>query len=983
MAASNSQSSDYFEDEDPAFLEALNQAALPGDVAINSEDDDEEPPLAQPSLKRPYAQDETIYGPAHFDGFGEYGRRKRAKLQIQNSDTVASGTKSDMFKGLAVYINGYTEPSVQELKELLVQNGGIYQPYLDRKSAVTHIVTCVLTEAKTREFKNMKVVFPTWLTESAKAGELLSWRDFQFVQSLAPKAQAPLPSGTPRYAAESSNQNAQRAMANPGWRAAHTSVAPGFVKDYFEHSRLHFMSAIKAELVQLVKQAQTNAEEKLAQQEDTSMVLLKSPGKGKGRADEERVIMHCDFDCFFVSVGLVSRPELRGKPVVVCHSQGNQGGGSSTSEVACASYEARNFGVKNGMSLQQARKLCPQVCTMPYEFDRYKKASLEFYTILMSLADAVEAVSLDEALLDVTKAVARFESQIDDAEDPAKAFAESIRAQVREATSCQISIGISYNILLARLATRRAKPAGAARISPADVSELMATLDITDLWGFASSSRDKARDKLGSSALSIIATKSRASLCDALGPKTGEKLYDAVRGIDHTVLRSDKERKSVSAETNYGIRFNSNDQVRSYLQQLAANVKQRLKEVKTLGRQITLKIMKRHPEAPVEGPKFLGHGRCEVFNKSRPLDRATSDSDIIAERAWDMLKSFNFDPTELRGIGIHITKLESIDGPTDPKQAKLAFDAAPRVPSARASVAASAIEEVDPDVLAALPADVRQELEQEWRRSESPFPGKPPAPAVQRGSGPASAPQGVFPQRQPTRMQQSGLKLGARSAGYVIDKKSLHPNRPPNAFLRPTDADLRSLDIDPEVYAMLPQSVQREQLTRARLTKAGGVPEVSGERLVLKPKKYLPPPDLFRQPPPYAKYPDPPKLRQRTADKVLFFTEADDVQGIMQTWVQAFRKFPPNEKDIEFFAKFLVQSVDSKMSTDTGVERAVSIVKWWLVLLRRYWGDYEHFDQPEEEDARVAMAWWRAFRSVKDRLDVVACKKFGGRLCIR
>lgn len=74
-------------------------------------------------------------------------------------------------------------------------------------------------------------------------------------------------------------------------------------------------------------------------------------------------------------------------------------------------------------------------------------------------------------------------------------------------------------------------------------------------------------------------------------------------------------------------------------------------------------------------------------------------------------------------------------------------------------------------------------------------------------------------------------------------------------FLRPTDADLRNLDIDPEVFVSLPRAVQREQLTRARLTKAGGVPEVSGERLTLKLRKYLPPPDLFRQPPPHAKYP--------------------------------------------------------------------------------------------------------------------------------
>jgi DNA repair protein REV1 len=75
----------------------------------------------------------------------------------------------------------------------------------------------------------------------------------------------------------------------------------------------------------------------------------KSKAKQKAKSDHERVIMHCDFDCFFVSAGLVGRPNLRGKPVVVCHSQGSQGGSSSTSEIASSSYEARKFGIKNGM----------------------------------------------------------------------------------------------------------------------------------------------------------------------------------------------------------------------------------------------------------------------------------------------------------------------------------------------------------------------------------------------------------------------------------------------------------------------------------------------------------------------------------------------------------------------------------------------------------------------------------------------------------
>jgi DNA repair protein REV1 len=103
-----------------------------------------------------------------------------------------------------------------------------------------------------------------------------------------------------------------------------------------------------------------------------AVLVMKNPLKGKAKASGtvEQVIMHVDFDAFFVSAGLVDRPDLRGKPVVVCHSQHTRGGASSTSEIASASYEARGFGIKNGMSLQQARKLCRDLVTIPYEFEK-------------------------------------------------------------------------------------------------------------------------------------------------------------------------------------------------------------------------------------------------------------------------------------------------------------------------------------------------------------------------------------------------------------------------------------------------------------------------------------------------------------------------------------------------------------------------------------------------------------------------------------
>ena len=117
-----------------------------------------------------------------------------------------------------------------------------------------------------------------------------------------------------------------------------------------------------------------------------------------------------------------------------------------------------------------------------------------------------------------------------------------------------VSIGISHNILLARLATRKAKPAGSFHLQLADLQKFINNMQVDDLHGFGRSTREKALERLGVSTLGELARKPKSVLCDALGKSTGETLYNAVRGVDHRKLESDKPRKSVSAEINVCLR---------------------------------------------------------------------------------------------------------------------------------------------------------------------------------------------------------------------------------------------------------------------------------------------------------------------------------------------------------------------------------------------------------------------------------------------
>jgi DNA repair protein REV1 len=139
--------------------------------------------------------DQAVYGSTKFGDWGDYMRKKRAKLQIQNSATTAG-----IFKGLSIHvgrdigqlsislnwcqINGYTNPSVQVLREMITSNGGLFHAYLDTKGLVTHVVASNLTGVKVHQLKHMKIVRPEWIVESVEQGVRLPWQDYRLETTL-------------------------------------------------------------------------------------------------------------------------------------------------------------------------------------------------------------------------------------------------------------------------------------------------------------------------------------------------------------------------------------------------------------------------------------------------------------------------------------------------------------------------------------------------------------------------------------------------------------------------------------------------------------------------------------------------------------------------------------------------------------------------------------------------------------------------------
>ena len=181
----------------------------------------------------------------------------------------------------------------------------------------------------------------------------------------------------------------------------------------------------------------------------------------------ERKIIHIDMDAFFASVEQRDNPQLRGKPIAI-------GADVKRGVVATASYEARPFGVHSAMSMQLAKRLCPQLIVVPGRYQVYKDVSRQMHAIFHEYTDLVEPISLDEAFLDVTENKPGIELAID--------IAREIKTKIKERLNLTASAGVSYNKFLAKIASDQRKPDGLCTIHPSRAQEFIDKLRIEKFW---------------------------------------------------------------------------------------------------------------------------------------------------------------------------------------------------------------------------------------------------------------------------------------------------------------------------------------------------------------------------------------------------------------------------------------------------------------------------------------------------------------------
>ncbi len=355
-------------------------------------------------------------------------------------------------------------------------------------------------------------------------------------------------------------------------------------------------------------------------------------------SDLRRCIAHLDMDAFYASVELRRRPELRGKPVVVC-------GSGPRAVVTTASYEARRLaGIHSAMPAATARRRLPDAIYITPDFPAYREASAKVMDVLRRNVEVVEIVGLDEAYLDLTGIFSP------------KATMRRIAVQIREETGLTCSVGISESRLLAKITSELGKPAGLVVLSRDDALERFGG----DSPGLVPGIGPKTLARLeamGISTLAQLGARPREDLEGAFGPRSGAWLHFRGRLWDETPITVERETKSVSVETTYDTDLNQRGEIEEKVRGLAEELCRRLGQKDLAGRTIGIKI------------------RLDDWTnvtRSHTVEEPTDDPAVVVPAALELLRAYDPQrPVRLLGVRVAGFEGEAEARPREPTDGQL------------------------------------------------------------------------------------------------------------------------------------------------------------------------------------------------------------------------------------------------------------------------------------------------------------------------
>jgi DNA polymerase-4 len=332
-----------------------------------------------------------------------------------------------------------------------------------------------------------------------------------------------------------------------------------------------------------------------------------------------RVVALVDLDAFYASVELRRRPELKGKPVVVC-------GSGPRAVVTTASYEARKLaGIHSAMPAAIARRRLPNAVYLQPDFGAYREASKQVMEILRANVETVEVVGLDEAYLDLTGLFAP------------KATMRRIATQIREETRLTCSVGISENRLLAKITSELGKPAGLVVLSRAEALERFAAGPPGLVPGIGPKTVARL-ERMGIRTLAELRARDPVTLEQAFGPRQGRWLSARARFEDETPISVVRETKSQSTETTFDVDVADQAEMAMHVTSLAKELCRRLRARELEGRTIGIKV------------------RLDDWTnvtRAHTVEEPTNDPELVTAVALELLRAYS-PPRPVRLLGVRL-----------------------------------------------------------------------------------------------------------------------------------------------------------------------------------------------------------------------------------------------------------------------------------------------------------------------------------------
>lgn len=347
---------------------------------------------------------------------------------------------------------------------------------------------------------------------------------------------------------------------------------------------------------------------------------------------ESLSIAHLDCDAFYAAVEKRDNPALLDRPVII--------GGGRRGVVSTACYVARIRGVGSAMPMFKALKACPDAVVIKPDMEKYSRVGRQIRELMRTLTPLVEPISIDEAFLDLTG------TQRLHRRSPASTLA-SLAARVEREIGITVSIGLSYNKFLAKVASDLDKPRGFSVIGRAEAHEFLRTKPVGLIWGVGKAFRKKLAGD-GINTVGDLQNTEKATLLKRYGIM-GSRLYHLARGEDDRTISPHGETKSISAETTFSSDIKDYTELEQVLWRLCEKVSRRAKAAGLAGSTAVLKL---------KSAKF------KSLTRNRTLDTPTQLADKLFKAARPLLKN-EVDGTAFRLLGIGIANLVS-DAQGDP-----------------------------------------------------------------------------------------------------------------------------------------------------------------------------------------------------------------------------------------------------------------------------------------------------------------------------